>query len=298
MCMSKYTSGKWENCERIRDCERALRQWVLSLRDRGKQRLCNPLVETTMSSSLPLEILDLIAGHLHDEPTALKACCLVSKSWVPRTRRHLFDNVEFGSSDGSTLESWMQTFPDPSNSPAHYTRSFSLFHSKVATATTSDALPWIRSFDRIVKLETDDNRHASFAQLRGLSPTLKRLNIYCSYTPTSEVLDFICSFPHLEDLSLSSVVCSTPGNADSSDAPPTLPKFNGSLLLNGSNRSITRKLLDLPGGLRFSKIVVSCPVEDCDLAEELVSTCSDTLEYLYIEFYRCAFPQLPWLINT
>ena len=47
-------------------------------------------VETTMSTpSLPPEILDLIVGHLCDK-TALKTCCIVSKSWVPRNRAYLF----------------------------------------------------------------------------------------------------------------------------------------------------------------------------------------------------------------
>ena len=42
-------------------------------------------VETTMSTpSLPPEILDLIVGHLCDK-TALKTCCIVSKSWVNLT---------------------------------------------------------------------------------------------------------------------------------------------------------------------------------------------------------------------
>ncbi|KAF9645264.1 hypothetical protein BDM02DRAFT_3073690, partial [Thelephora ganbajun] len=57
------------------------------------------LTQTTMSSPhqshLPPEILDYIVDLLHDEPETLKQCCLVSKSWVSRTRKHLFANVEF-----------------------------------------------------------------------------------------------------------------------------------------------------------------------------------------------------------
>ncbi|KAF9789198.1 hypothetical protein BJ322DRAFT_1000595, partial [Thelephora terrestris] len=44
---------------------------------------------------LPPEILDLVTDNLSDEPSTLKACCLVSKSWVPRTRKHLFASVKF-----------------------------------------------------------------------------------------------------------------------------------------------------------------------------------------------------------
>jgi len=34
---------------------------------------------------LPPEILDYIVDLLHNSPNALKECCLVSKSWIPRT---------------------------------------------------------------------------------------------------------------------------------------------------------------------------------------------------------------------
>ena len=42
---------------------------------------------------LPPETLDNIVGLLHDKPGALKECCLVSKPWVPRTRKHLFAEI-------------------------------------------------------------------------------------------------------------------------------------------------------------------------------------------------------------
>ena len=61
-------------------------------------------------------MLDRIIDLLHDELETLKQCCLVSKSWVPRTRKNLFAEIEFRSE--SDLESWKKTFPDVANSPA------------------------------------------------------------------------------------------------------------------------------------------------------------------------------------
>ena len=153
-----------------------------------------------MSLFLPQEIFDLVVDHLHDDPTTLRACCLVPKSWIPRTRIHLFSRVEFRP-HGPTLESWIQAFPNPSNSSAHYTRSLHLSYFAVLAV-----LPWIHSFNYIVELRVGpleaDSGRTSFAQLRGLSPTPKCLHISHSLSPLSEVLDFICSFPFLEDLSL------------------------------------------------------------------------------------------------
>ena len=251
------------------------------------------LTETTMSLFLPPEILDNIVDHLHNEPTTLRACCLVSKSWIPRTRIHLFNRVELRSS-GPTLNSWMKAFPDPSNSPAHYTRDLDLSRPEVVAVAISYAHPWVHAFNHIVHLRVatvgvESDRHVSFARLRGLSPTLKSLSLFYSFVPLSELFDLVFSFPLLEDLSLCSVKLYTQEIAEEWNAPPISPKFTGSLVLSGHNRYITRKLVDLPGGLRFSKIEVSCAVRDCHLAKELVSACSDTLESLCIHSYHGAF---------
>jgi hypothetical protein len=243
-----------------------------------------------MSSSLPPEILDLIFHHLRDEPITLRACCLVSKSWVPWTRGHLFARVKFHSS--RLFERWMKAFPDPFSSPAHYTRalhcSLNLFN-----AAGSDARPWVHSFNRIVELRVmsvGDESQVSFAQLHGLSPTLRRLKLVRGCISPPQVLDFACSFPLLEDLELSS----SPHpklDTDGWDVPPTSPRLTGSLSMTGDNRYIMRKLLDLPGGLRFTKITISCPIKNGDLMEQLVSRCSDTLESLRVEYcYPGAYP--------
>ena len=44
---------------------------------------------------LPLEILDHTVDLLHDSPVTLKQCYLISKPWVPCTRKRLFANIEF-----------------------------------------------------------------------------------------------------------------------------------------------------------------------------------------------------------
>ena len=238
-----------------------------------------------MSLFLPQEILDHIVDHLHGEPATLRAICLVSKSWIPRTRIHLFHSVEFRLS-GPTLESWMQTFPDTSNSPARYTRRLHLSNIKAAIDKSLDVLPQIHSFNHIMELTVGIDIH-HFTQLRGLSPNLKYLHIFHCVAQLLDVLDFICSFPLLEDLVLHYLT--TEGNTDSRDGLPTSPKFTGSFRWSCSDRGIVRGLLGLPGGLHFSKIVVFRSVGDFDLINELVSKCSDTLESLCIEFYLGAF---------
>ena len=241
------------------------------------------LMETTTCSSLPPEILNLIVDHLHDDSTALKACCVVSRSWVPRTRRHLFANVEFYTLQ-RRVESWKTAFPNPSNSPAHHTRTLCIRDPPTLTAADTDAGGWISSFHNVTHLRLEriiwQGPRSPLVPFHGLSPTLRSLSL----TSTSfEVFDFICSFPLLEDLAL--VLLAT-GYADAWTAPSTSPKLTGTLKLMpraGGVRPVVRRLLAFPDGLHFAKIQVSCiNEEDARSATNLVSRCSDTLETLFI----------------
>jgi hypothetical protein len=244
-----------------------------------------------MSPSFPPEILDLITDHLHDEPTTLKTCCVVSKSWIHRTRTHLFATVKFCFLTSPTnLKLWKKTFPDPSSSPAHHTRSLFISGLSAFTAAYGDGGGWIRTFHNVVDLHLQslgsDDYRVSLIQFHGFSPTLRSLRLIFVFR---EVLDFICSFPLLEDLGF----VPFGGGCDAWNTPLTSPKLTGSLELrnSASTRPAIRQLLDLPGGLNFAKITVAYRIENVESIIDLVSECSDTLKSLDI---RCrpegAFP--------
>ena len=245
------------------------------------------VVETTMLSSLPPEILDLIVDHLRDNPSTLKTCCLVSKSWIPRTRRHLFTHVEFKSVECSP-HLWMKTFPDPSNSPACYTRNLEFTGPDTITAATTCAFAWICHFSNIVELRMRDVSLGNsipipLVQLHGLSPTLKFLHLYHLSIPLSELLALICSFPLLEDIWLHSVI--TTGDADGSDIPLTSPRLTGTVSVINDIRSVVRGLLRLPHGPNFSGIAAVCRGESAEFVNDLVLRCSDTVESLVVAYY-------------
>ena len=48
------------------------------------------------------------------------------------------------------------------------------------------------------------------------------------------------------------------------DVPSTSPKFTGTLVLHDEHPFLTRALLCLPDGLRFSEIIALRPVEDVE----------------------------------
>jgi len=268
------------------------REDVLPWEETGvvSQRLTG-LVETTMSCPLPQEILDLIVDHLHDEQATLKTCCVVSKSWVPHVRKHLFARVEFHSSE-SHVKLWKETFPDPSNSPAHHTRSLSIHGTPVITAADAGADGWIRAFHNVVHLKLSYMDLASVIPFYGFTPTLRSLSL--THVPL-DAFNLICSFPLLEDLSL---VALLPAQGEDGWKPPSVsPKLTGTLNLRvfENPHSVTHRLLDIPGGLHFSEITTSFFDDEAESVADLVSRCSDTLELLTIEFHpdNGAFPSAP-----
>ena len=67
------------------------------------------------------ELLDDVVDFLHSSGYALKSCALVSNSWAPRTRKHLFAKIWLHCAQD--LESWNAVFAGPSTSPACCTKT-------------------------------------------------------------------------------------------------------------------------------------------------------------------------------
>jgi hypothetical protein len=251
--------------------------------DRPPEQMLQRLAGTVMSNPhLPAELLDHIVDHLHDAEDALRKCCLVSKSWIPRTRWHLFANIAFPAV--GSLESWKKTFPDPSMSPAHYTKTLSVGCSEVVTAADADEGGWIRGFSCVAHLEmcSQGSVSSSLVPFHSL-PAIKSLRITFPVLPFQQVFNLILSFPFLEDLE---VVSSYDGPDRLPTAQPSRPPMlTGSLklCLQGGMEHFIRRLLSLPGGIHFRKLALTwLREEDVPLTTGLVEECFRTLESLEI----------------
>jgi hypothetical protein len=249
---------------------------------------------------LPAEILDHVVDQLHDAHDVLRNCCLVSKSWIPRTRKHLFAEVAFLVP--RNLRSWRETFPDPSTSPAHYTKTLSFSYAKVAKPADMERGGWIRVFSRIERLEVDTHARGfdlsnkwttPLALFHGLSPAIRSLRVAVPALPFSQIFDLIFSFPLLEDLAVNTYDETSADNGDGSGGdeiltaaqPLTPPTFTGSLNLTlwGELKPFTRRLLSLVGGIHFRKLTVRWyRGEDPLSTMALVEGCSHTLKSLNI----------------
>ena len=236
---------------------------------------------------IPMEVLDHIVNLLHNEMDALKSCCLASKSWIPRTRKHLFADVKFR--DTADMKAWRSTFLNPSTSPACYTKSLIIQDIEDVTAQDAEEGGYIPTFSRVKHFEVNINSPRIFlVPFHGFSPAITSLHIKSLSFPCSHIFNLICSFPLLEDLSLASSG-QTPGidsNEQPASRPSSSPAFTGSLKLSfGEGISLVASwLLSLPGGLHFRrfKIILRCE-EDILPAGALIEGCSSTLESLEID---------------
>jgi len=252
-------------------------------------------------SDLPCEILDHIVDLLHDSQTPLRNCCLISKSWIPRARAHLFAELNFRNAE--SLELWKKTFPDPLTSPTRYAKTLFVHRPQVVVAADGEAGCWVGAFPRVVCLvvvaSCGNHRFArgwgdTFALFHGISPIVKSLRVSSIMFPSSRLFDLILSFPLLEDLSVADCYHFPLESGGGSDGLSTLaqssslPVFSGSLELDMARRGgmmgpIARRLLSLSGSMQFRKFTLKSPCEeDISLMMALVERCSHTLESLDI----------------
>ena len=235
-------------------------------------------------SHLPPEILDHIVDLLHDHPETLKECCLVSRSWIPRAQKLLFATVDF-ISEGH-IKVWKKAFPDPIRSPACYTRNLVVHCAEAITAEDARVGCWLQTFSRVVRLELNTNPEGSgptlcFFPFHRFSHSVKSLQVTGSFLLRPQTLRLIYSLHLLENLALNGKCVTDWGLPPPAD-PSTSPALTGTLelALDGIG-TFARRLLELPNGLHFRKLVLTYSYNgDLPWIQKLVATCSGTLECL------------------
>jgi hypothetical protein len=265
---------------------------------------------------LPAEILDHIVDYLRDTEDALRSCCLVSKSWIPRTRAYLFADVAFHTA--KSLRSWKEMFPDPSTSPACYAKFLVVGCFEALTDADADAGGWITGFSRVEYLGLEGQRlfasgSSTLSLFRGFSPiTYLHVVFNETHIPPPRVFSLILSFPLLEGLTVSTTSKISADDDDGSDRlstvvqPSSPPMFTGSLELllgHGGMKPFTRRLLSLPGGIHFRKLTSTTFLEEhLSSVMALIEGCSHTLESLDIsDFFGTPIQHLclqPWLTSV
>jgi hypothetical protein len=163
------------------------------------------------------ELVDRIIDHLHDEFDALKTCGQVCQFWIPASRYHLFHSVTLTHANASgflkLLKSRHATFVE---------------HVRYLRVHEGG---WIQELVRLAsvhRLALYTNVGFAIDSARGNFQVVTWLELQDITFPTfGDLASFICSFPLLRQIRLSSVGWS----AESTDIPP--PGHLQTLALSG-----------------------------------------------------------------
>ena len=227
-----------------------------------------------MHTPLPPEIVDSIIDFIVDLRT-LKVCSLVAKSWVARSRTHLFRQVVLFSH-----RRWQKTMSVGDASPARYTSTLTLAQGNTMRGRWINAdnlypfLPHLREFKNVERLVLDGWVPSGFSEsglkqyFSHFGERLRSLELAGEEMTPDSFLFLLGLLPNLEDLYLRESVAGI-------RTKPVLavsPKLSGRLTIRAYTSSIFSTLSKLP--LRFREI---CLHEHGHDYQGLIDACSETL---------------------
>ena len=259
---------------------------------------------------LPAELCDHIIDHLWDDLSALRACSLTCKDWLPSSRFHLFRNVRLRHADD------VQRFrallaSTPSVALCVRKLSFSADYDGATPdgvaleddAWVNDVVDILRLLQNVTTLALARVRwHALHEETRAafeaLSRTVHELFLFeVSFKASRDVIAFLSSFPTLRDLYFDAVSWAedspTPFDApssSSSEIQDTASRMQLSYLFldpKSSPTLVTEWLLRRPEGSepRLQNIQLCWrDLTDTKPLGDLLRASGASLEALQIEF--------------
>ena len=245
---------------------------------------------------VPEDIVNEILGLLSTDSDfrSLQSCALVSKSWVPLCRRHLFHTILFTSKDRSR---WLETFPVPEESPAYYVREIHLSIGRHDSGPEGffGYTPWFMNVERVTLLVDERFQPFSIPPFWRLPQSVTSLTISTdAATRLIHIRNIVAQLPKLDDLSLSGSLVAVERRTLLGIGTALGGRFSGKLrLLKGyASPGVVDMLLEIPTGLRFTEVQIRS-MHECHLSTvRLAEACSETLVKLSytVTFHRKPHP--------
>ena len=251
-----------------------------------------------LQMQLPQELVEDVVDCLSNDRPMLETCSLVAKTWLPRSRHHLFNKV---SLNNGNVRKWCSAIRPGPDGPSHLVRTLTLQQTQGhrwlgALDEISDHFSSFRRVEdlSITWLDLSDFEPGSLARhFVHYGSSLRSLRLSYLSADFSALTTFLHLFPSLEDL-----LIHTPDLYD--DGPPlriprTAPHFRGFLNLLSFDSASSPFVSHLAGlDLQFSSISAF----NCDFSSgfplsrllETSSSCLRNLELEYITFCRHSFP--------
>lgn len=252
--------------------------------------------KTIAVPKIPQDIIDETLDHLIADPDfsfkSLQSCALVSKSWVPSCRRHLFHTILFNKEN---MIGWLEAFPVPEEGPAHHVRHLRILAEERIPKEFFEHIPWFTNAEKVTLLGAPNWLH--IYEYWRFPQSVTSLTINGDADPI-KIGNIMGRLPNLNDLSLSGVSGSfLSGNQDKlwyQIGADLKGRFGGRLqLTNGyATDDIMDVLLGIPTGIHFTEMQIGGRHEFLSQTASLAEACATTLVKLSCTalYYRESYP--------
>ena len=260
--------------------------------------------EVVVVPRIPQEIIGEILDYLAADLRSLRSCALVSKSWLPSCRRHLFHAIFFTSETAK----WFETLQEPEESPARHVRDlrFSIRGYDGAPEKFFEYIPWFTNVEKVTLLGHGSFQPLWIPWLWKLPQSVTSLTINAGVVAVAQIRDIIVQLPNLDDLSLSGSVVAVDRRRLVGIGTALRGRFGGQLrLLKGhADKDVMDMLLEIPTGLHFTDVQI-CGTRECLLSTvRLAEACCKTIVKVSYTVSVCCESHLFswsgqfWHINT
>ena len=249
-------------------------------------------------SRIPNEIIDEILNHLIADSgssgddcfpkRSLRSYSLVSKSWVPSCRRHLFHTITFTPRN---IAKWLETFPVPEESPACYVKDLRLSFGghRGAPKGFFKHTPWFTNAEKMTVKGNVIFPSPGISQYTKLPQSVTSLTIEGSKIDLVQMRDIMAHLPNLNDLILSGTIVVRFRKLLLGLGTVLKGRFSGELRIweGYAGEELVDMLLEIPTGLHFTKLCISanpaCLIQTVRLAE---ACCETLVNFSYSGFIQ------------
>jgi len=254
--------------------------------------------ETVIIPRIPQDTIDEILDHLAAAKDfgSLRACALVSKSWVRPCQRHLFRTVAFTS---RSVDSWFKTFPAPQESPAHRVGDLRIWIGGDIRVPEKffEYTPWFKEVYSMRLLGYGGLPLSRGPLFWKLPQSVTSLAIDTCVVTLIQVRDIMAQLPNLDDLSLSGSLVAVNRKELPGIGTALRGRFGGRLMLCSEyvNKGALDVLLEIPTGLHFTEMWIGCTRERLPSAVRLAEACCKTVVKLsHMVIFHCKFSHSSW----
>ena len=246
---------------------------------------------------IPQEIIGEILSHFNASDSdlgTLQSCALVSRSWAPLCRRHLFHTVVFTSRN---VAKWLETFPVPEESPARHVRDLRfLIHDPNIPEELFEYTRWFTNVQWVVLSGYGDAWLLRPPRYWRLPRSVTSLEVAAN-TTLQQMRDIMAQMPNLNHLSLSGHILARGRGLSVGIGMVLRGTFGGQLrLLEGyADDDVINMLMEVPTGLHFTEVQISCTYQHLFSAGRLVEACGENLVKLsYTISANCESHHFSW----